>query len=273
MPLPQSRPLLLLIVLAVTALTAVNISATPYTITQATSYLSTECLTNGVRVSHGATVPSSASLSCDTSTQIQTGQSLLDVGSAVSTLGSGPMVDVAGEAESGGTPLRFEPGATGSVLVTSQVVLYFAAEPIGPTPVPTSVIPIKIIWNGESSITGQAYAQISLVYGVAHTTPGTVTAYAAAGEEQAVSLEATCYAVSWDNFNSGCQAVADPSFEFDQAAFDQQMGSQTYNLANYFTLALSPNVAATPEPSVFWLLASGLLVLWGKGEQAGKAQH
>jgi hypothetical protein len=55
----------------------------------------------------------------------------------------------------------------------------------------------------------------------------------------------------------------DPLFEFDQAAFDAEMGANTFNLADNYSFGFSPNIpiSDTPEPSSLLLFGSGLLIL------------
>lgn len=58
------------------------------------------------------------------------------------------------------------------------------------------------------------------------------------------------------------QAIADPTFDFDQVAFDQyaaSLGQQTFNLGDFYAFEFSPTVVpnVVPEP------ASGLLLLFG----------
>jgi len=58
-------------------------------------------------------------------------------------------------------------------------------------------------------------------------------------------------------------AQVDPTFEFDQAAFDQEMaqlGEPTFNLSDYFSFSFSPNIPmTTPEPSSLVLSGSALV--------------
>lgn len=53
------------------------------------------------------------------------------------------------------------------------------------------------------------------------------------------------------------QAEVDPTFGFDQAAFDAMYGRRSFPLAEYYSLDFSPNVPASsvPEPST--------VLLWG----------
>jgi hypothetical protein len=57
--------------------------------------------------------------------------------------------------------------------------------------------------------------------------------------------------------------MADPLFEFDQAAFDAEMGANTFNLADNYGFSFSPNISESPipEPSSLFLFGTGLLIL------------
>lgn len=65
-------------------------------------------------------------------------------------------------------------------------------------------------------------------------------------------------------------AVVDPVFAFDQQAFDEEMGPNTYNLSDYYTFNFSPNMTSVPEPSTMLLLGTGLLCLAGLGRKKFK---
>ena len=54
-----------------------------------------------------------------------------------------------------------------------------------------------------------------------------------------------------------CTAQVDPHIRFDQAAFDLQMGDQTFVLEDYYRLAFSQNLPV-PEPAALQLMAAGL---------------
>jgi hypothetical protein len=61
-----------------------------------------------------------------------------------------------------------------------------------------------------------------------------------------------------------CDASADPFFGFDQAAFDLEMGSHTFNLSDFFRIEVSPGLEpaqGVPEPSVWWLMIAGFGVV------------
>jgi hypothetical protein len=63
-----------------------------------------------------------------------------------------------------------------------------------------------------------------------------------------------------------CSGWVDPMFSFDQAAFDSQMGEDTFALADYYRLVFSANIPRSPPspmpvPSSIALFAAGLLAL------------
>ena len=87
-----------------------------------------------------------------------------------------------------------------------------------------------------------------------------------------VTTSSSCY--SWvapiggqsDGAVAKCSAWVDPIFSFDQAAFDVQMGSDTFALADYYRLVFSENVPTAPPnpiplPSSMALAGAGLLGL------------
>ncbi len=87
-----------------------------------------------------------------------------------------------------------------------------------------------------------------------------------------VTTSSSCY--SWvapiggqsNGATATCSAWVDPMFSFDQAAFDLQMGSDSFALADYYRLTFSENIPASPPnpmplPSSIALSAAGLLGL------------
>lgn len=58
-----------------------------------------------------------------------------------------------------------------------------------------------------------------------------------------------------------CQAVVDPWLAFDQPAFDELMGANTFALVDYYVIQTSPNLV--PEPQTQWMLLAGLSLLTG----------
>jgi hypothetical protein len=97
---------------------------------------------------------------------------------------------------------------------------------------------------------------------------GTKSANLGVGDIYNVDISSSCE--SWvapiggqsAGASAGCTAWVDPSFAFDQAAFDQQMGTSTYRLDDYYQIVFSPNVPV-PESDTYALMLAGLaLVGW-----------
>lgn len=100
------------------------------------------------------------------------------------------------------------------------------------------------------------------------TLDGTQSANLIVGDVYTVQISSSCE--SWvapiggqsAGASGGCTAWVDPSFAFDQAAFDQQMGANTYRLDDYYEIVFSPNVPV-PEANAYALMLAGLsLVGW-----------
>jgi len=76
--------------------------------------------------------------------------------------------------------------------------------------------------------------------------------------------------------SAGCTAQVDPHIRFDQAAFDLQMGDQTFVLDDYYRFAFSQNLPV-PEPAVLPLMGAGLaavaLVIRRRREVSAKGAH
>lgn len=97
---------------------------------------------------------------------------------------------------------------------------------------------------------------------------GTKSANLVVGDIYTVNIFSSCE--SWvapiggqsAGASAGCTGWVDPSFTFDQAAFDQQMGANTYRLDDYYQIVFSPNVPV-PEADTYALMLAGLaLVGW-----------
>jgi len=132
---------------------------------------------------------------------------------------------------------------------------------------PTTVdsVPVKMAWMGETQLYGWAYGIIGADFnGYSYVIPGVVDFNLTPGVEYSGSVYASCAAYATYIYGvdySECQALSDPVFEFDQAAFDAEMGSQTFPLADYYGFAFSPNLTSTPEPSSLILFGTAMLGL------------
>lgn len=93
----------------------------------------------------------------------------------------------------------------------------------------------------------------------------TTLSFATADTAYQVIVSAGCRVSAWapGSGHGSCTAAADPSFSFDQAAFDASMGASTFSLERYYRFEYSPGVTAVPEPGTGWLMATALLALAG----------
>ena len=81
------------------------------------------------------------------------------------------------------------------------------------------------------------------------------------GDAYHVSLTVSCDSAS-SGVEQECSAQADPTFSFNQAAFDQQYGASSFNLAEHYAFEFSPNIPTpVPEPDIAALMAAGLLLV------------
>lgn len=64
--------------------------------------------------------------------------------------------------------------------------------------------------------------------------------------------------------DSGCSALADPTFSLDQEKLDQQLGSSSFSLSEFYRFEYSAGVSPVPEPEtagVFLVGLAGLAVM------------
>lgn len=106
-----------------------------------------------------------------------------------------------------------------------------------------SRVVISNFFNFSASTTGSEYREYDEYLGMSVPSDGS---YAVS-----VSLQAQAEAFEFRNayWAHSSQALADPVFAFDQAAFDLQMGAETFPLADYFEFEYSPGII-TPAPGV-----------------------
>jgi len=127
---------------------------------------------------------------------------------------------------------------------------------------PDGKIPVTFTWSGETQ--GFDVNIYAVFKGKYISSPGTYNFNLLYGKQYAIVLDAFCVADTTTTVASECQAVADPSLKFNQAAFNAEMaaaGLPTYSLSQYYGFGYSPNLA--PEPSTLVLLGSGLLGIAG----------
>ncbi|MDJ0849602.1 MAG: hypothetical protein QNK04_14620 [Myxococcota bacterium] len=199
-----------------------------------------------------ASIPSGASLSCDVANAGGQG-----VAEARTSFGLRPQADV--QASASGVSA----GALAAATVIYQAqIRETAAPPVGGL----FTLPLRIRTRGEVSDYVEGYsegiAQVTvfaegeLVFELTAQPPSLPNFDFENTEETEietvfdVSINASCSASSDAGLlASGCQAVVDPEFAFDQAAFDAAMGPDTFPLEDFYAIELSANLT-TPVPAL-----------------------
>jgi hypothetical protein len=135
-----------------------------------------------------------------------------------------------------------------------------------------------------------AHAEVSLSSGPASDSDSFTQAYVFGlefGRAYDVGIRASCFvapgtkkepAPSTDYYtgSGGCTAAVDPTFMFDQAALDAQLGSNSFLLQDYFQIELSPNLipgpgpTPAPEPTTLALLGIGMAGIKFARKRMGK---
>jgi len=228
-----------------------------------------QCMSaEGIYTIHRTSSPeASISQSCDVMSALPSGQSFQAVGSNTVTLAPTPKAadSMAFASASNYIPdlPLMNPNAETSVFLVAMASFSASINLISlPTPHPVEEgIPVMLIWTGETNGTGSWYASVSAwLAGQTTYKPGVALfANFPVGETFSAAVEAICSASAYQNMTSECQAIADPVLMFNQAAFNAEMGSNTFPLADYYSIEYSPNLTATPEPSSLILFGTGLL--------------
>ena len=207
------------------------------------------------------TSASSVYVACDQFSEIpttpdMTGEKQWQGGFALASFSTPIMADVVGAAS------YWDGFGAGSAFAGYAGVNYLmAVEELDTPPATVTVIPVTLFATGSTYVSGigSAYSWVTF-NGVKFWTPVVLDLNLVPNTAYFGSVWARCDAWVGSGWQySECQAVTDPVFQFNQAAFDVQMGEQTFPLSRYYGFSFSPNLV--PEPSSALLIVAGTLCL------------
>lgn len=180
----------------------------------------------------------------------------------------------------------------------ATMTYYMTIDTLGQAPVEVSSLPVLFSAQGSATVSGGTYTNQTSSRGTASvslsdwTAGGPLVSHSLSllgigsasfdhtdaldllipplGLYYTVQMSANCQArtnlpntggdiVSGSTF---CSANVDPLFEFDQTAFDELMGPNTFALADYFAISLSENLVGLPMNGVP-VVSSIALLMWG----------
>ena len=145
-------------------------------------------------------------------------------------------------------------GPAFSVSATSTIVGQLRVTQTAPPPVPTDIVDLAVFTSGEVwpfgasagsarlSLDGPLHTNTTLVLAPPNFDNRRVSAAIVPDGIYAFTMRVSCQ-TDPSPPASTFSGYLDPLVTFDQAAFNARMGPESYPLANYFELELSPNIA------------------------------
>jgi hypothetical protein len=211
---------------------------------------------------------------CDQSFTDDYGNTIGVSGAGYVTFVTKPAVDVTGAVTDPSS--EFSGTFSGTAYIGYDVALEELVGP--PPPEAVSTIPVDVTLTAESGGTGVTFASIYGYfvgggYDVTLLPNAPTILQFVPGTEYLASQYASCSTYTIYNGDPSseyaeCSALADPAFQFDQAAFDAEMAAQglpSFSLSEYYSFVYSPNLipapTPTPEPSSLSLLLGGFFVM------------